>query len=547
MLAGQVPGDAPAKAELHIAADGGTNIEWVLAAWQRPLMPHNLCWEGDFERYIGVTAAWSVAAVTGVTGAATSKSQTTTAARCKYGDAAMQIVTPATANTGASFRIFHRFRRGRTYMAMLWASAASATTNTRLRLGQNGDIASETPAALSATPTLRVVSWTPSADRDVAYVAFEVTAATATTMAVDAVCVFEAEPAHLQSAIATAGATGLTVRENPAMLPPAPFLALIDTEIVQVTAVSGTTWTIGRGAERTTATTHAQDAAVTVLPPLPHLAGAGALPPIGPVSSAADGTVSPTDDNTASANYYVGYGKQKANPAAINTRIWIDPSLVDWGASDDAVPVEVWARVLIPNTASGAPVAIGSHGTPWMVEANTLEHGGAGRTTPLPGGGSPTYRMVRVGTMMLTRQVRQLVGMTWSASGTGTFAIDYLFLVPAGARIAAASGVDDTETHDPIIRGDAAFGAMWKVFASDLAGSHIDLVGSGQREYPPRLRSAGIGGSLLEISPGPVVLAADLSAKRADPSNATTQSDELSVSAVVHLSITPRWAVVRDA
>lgn len=74
-------------------------------------------------------------------------------------------------------------------------------------------------------------------------------------------------------------ATTLTVASSSGF--PAPvarasqFRVLIDTEIVLVTAVSGTTWTVVRGAESTTAAAHSSGAAVT------HVVTAAALASIG--------------------------------------------------------------------------------------------------------------------------------------------------------------------------------------------------------------------------------------------------------------------------
>jgi hypothetical protein len=68
----------------------------------------------------------------------------------------------------------------------------------------------------------------------------------------------------------TSGATTLTVASSapfpvpaPAAVPPTQFRARIDAELLIVTAVSGTTWTVTRAAEGTTAAAHSSGATVT--------------------------------------------------------------------------------------------------------------------------------------------------------------------------------------------------------------------------------------------------------------------------------------------
>jgi hypothetical protein len=66
----------------------------------------------------------------------------------------------------------------------------------------------------------------------------------------------------LSAAIVSTGATTLTVASTSAFPGSGNFRVLIDNELVIVTGVAGTTWTITRGAEGTTAATHLNGAAV---------------------------------------------------------------------------------------------------------------------------------------------------------------------------------------------------------------------------------------------------------------------------------------------
>lgn len=185
-VCGDIPGTAPAVLEVDMTSAGAG--PWLMfAASPRP-RPWNLIHNEGFEVDAagltgGLEIGWSVAAVSGVTGAASSIARTTAVAYEGY--AAGQVVTPATANTGASYRLAHRFLRGRTYRFTIRARAATATTNVRVRLGVSGDIASSTPVALSTGWVEHTVDWTPAATVNLAYAAIEVTAATATTFQID--------------------------------------------------------------------------------------------------------------------------------------------------------------------------------------------------------------------------------------------------------------------------------------------------------------------------------------------------------------------------
>jgi hypothetical protein len=65
----------------------------------------------------------------------------------------------------------------------------------------------------------------------------------------------------LAAAITTTDGTSITVTSE-ASFPAAPFICSIDTEAFLVTVVSGTTWTVTRGYEGSTAATHLNGAAI---------------------------------------------------------------------------------------------------------------------------------------------------------------------------------------------------------------------------------------------------------------------------------------------
>jgi len=65
----------------------------------------------------------------------------------------------------------------------------------------------------------------------------------------------------LAAAITDTSGTSITVTSETSF-PAAPFIISIDTECLLVTVVSGTTWTVTRGYESSTAATHSNGASI---------------------------------------------------------------------------------------------------------------------------------------------------------------------------------------------------------------------------------------------------------------------------------------------
>lgn len=189
-LDGDIPGDAPAAAVVEVAGEGVSAdfTRFGMLGWSRRPAVHNLIPDGGGFEDADLWPQWSVAAVAGVTGAATSQTRT---AGGRSGRFCNQIVAPATANSGVSCVMRRRFRAGVTYTAEAWVRSAAGTTNLRIRLGVSADIASETASALTAGWVRRTVTWTPTATYTQAFFAAEITAATATTFQIDQVRVYE--------------------------------------------------------------------------------------------------------------------------------------------------------------------------------------------------------------------------------------------------------------------------------------------------------------------------------------------------------------------
>lgn len=182
-----VPGTAPA--EVAVESSTTANPAYGLIMGWGSRSPGNYVANGHFENSTYGTSGWSAAGVVGLTNAATSISRVTTVS--KYGTASGEIVTPATADSGVNYPIYRRFRKGVTYTAVGWMQSAAGTTQVKLRLGISGDSADSTATALTTTFAQHTATWTPTADRDVAYVAAIVNAATATTFRLDGVMVYE--------------------------------------------------------------------------------------------------------------------------------------------------------------------------------------------------------------------------------------------------------------------------------------------------------------------------------------------------------------------
>jgi len=384
---GAIPGDAPAACDVEVYGSG----MFAMLAWSRRPQGENWAAHGDLDDYPNSVSSdptdpWSNAAVSGVTGAATSKAVARPGYRSRN---ALQVVAPATANTGASLRIGRRFRAGVSYTASAYLRAASGTTNARIRLGISGDIASSTAVALSTTWTLHTLTWTPTADRDLAWFAAEITAATATTFQVDQVMVYETDQAAAALAIPS-----------------------------------------GRGGRAALAVLEAAD-------------GSSRVP---------GGSASLTYTTGLGAGYRYGDALRQTNSTAGIRVYWpLDPDLLDPDPHATATDIEIWARVVTPAWGSANGAIIGFVSSPPDASGNanliyTREYGASGRTLPF----SQTL-LTRVGTVSVPHQrgigaaARLLVGVQIAAPTlAGNVDIDYLMVVPARSRALSPTGKSAT-------------------------------------------------------------------------------------------------------
>lgn len=579
-LQGQIPGDVPAICDLTMTPQGGSAAPiWGLAAWlERPLIA-NLCWNGDFESAAIGTSGWSTAAVSGVlAGPSTSVTRDTTAARNKYGAANLAIVTPATTDMGASFLINQRFKAGRLYAAFCWASSAATTPSVKMKLGVSGDLATGIATTLTTTPVLFSVAWTPTADRDSAYVAFVLNSATAGTMNIDGVVVMEVPSITLSAAISS-GNTTMTVNATPSDIPnlmpdgtiSAPFLIVIDAEILRVTAVNlGTgVWNIDRAQEGTSIPggTHAINAAVIIMPPLrPHLEGKGAQAPFGVIeadsyvpvlSSPGAGTFTA---NTADANARGGTVLRwtpGTSGAQLATLVYfVDPALL---VPDDYTlgefDVEVYLRELWATSLTGLKVTLSSQpegGSTFGGERFTREWGSVGKLITLAG--AKVARPHRLGAIPMIvdranpQRWRLKITLSCTGGATPTWDLDHFMLAATRYRLASPTGeVNDTASasgaYPDFVPYDAAWGgssAMSKLMRSDMSAA---IAAPGGYFYP----DVGLG-RVLEMPDTDVDLLIKVSNLIPDdPTVDSTAETSATTTTSAHAAMTPRYQFARSS
>lgn len=572
-LGGAIPGDVSAVADLVITPLGGAAVPiWGTAAWlERPAIV-NWCWNGDFESAPIGSGGWTNAAVAGVIGAATSVARDTTAARNKYGVGNLSIVTPATTDTGGSFQLFQRFKKGRLYVALCWASSAAGVTSSRIKLGVSGDLATGTAAALSATPKVYAVTWTPTADRDSAYVAFGVNAATGTTLSIDAVIAAEVPNVALSAAIGSTNATSMTVYATPTDLPnllpdgtiSAPFLALIDLEIVRVVAINGLTWTIERGIEGSTATTHAQDAMVLALPPRrPQLEGKGTVEAYGLIecegyvpalSSVSGGSLAISADANARTGLKLTWTPAASGAQTGILTYLIDPNtLVPDDYTQGEIDVEVWIREAWATTLTNLRVTVSAQpegGSTAGPERFTREFGNAGKL--IPTATAKVSRIHRLGILPLTvdaanpQRWRLKLALAVTGGATPTWDFDYLMLLATRSRTPWPTGkANDTASaaagFPALVPYDAAWGgssAMTKTLRSD--GSALIAIPGGYA-YP----DSGPG-KPIELPDTDCDLVVKLSPLVPDdPTSNSVDEAAASLTTSLHCAVTPRYAIGR--
>jgi hypothetical protein len=370
-----VPGTAPPLFEAHLTPSGGAvpPIFALLGWWRRPAT-FNWCWNGGFEENLN---GWSASAVSGFNGAATDITHTagTPSSPAKFGQWYARIVTPATANVGANFKLYRRFRKGRTYTFDLWVRS-SAAQNAQLQVGNEAgtDVATGTSTALSTTGwTLLTVAWTPTAHADVAYIAVRQVNATAVNLDVDGADVYE-------------GTVAPTTNQHAEGKGAQPPVGIIQAESQDQANLSG--WALAADAT--------------------YLAGYG---------------------------LYFGF----SSPGSAQATWLVDPALIeDDDFADGEVHLEAWARIELGSGGAGTRLALSAFPESGAGAERYADVGAVGKSVIAPASGI-AKRFVRLGVIRLptTDQQRWRLRLRGSWTTGTSFGIDYLVLVPGRRRAAS--------------------------------------------------------------------------------------------------------------
>jgi hypothetical protein len=191
-LSGEIPGDAPAVAELEVTTNGGAEAPvWALCGWWERPQPASYVWNGDFATLLA-GMGWDDTAVTNIT-AGNADGVVPIADPLFPSGWAGQITTTAAVDRGSSFAMYRKFKAGVTYRFEVGVRHPTLTTSVYARIGYGAgsDTAQSANTPLSAAVQTLVVDWTPTADTVQAHVAVNVATATALTFRIGSVKVYE--------------------------------------------------------------------------------------------------------------------------------------------------------------------------------------------------------------------------------------------------------------------------------------------------------------------------------------------------------------------
>ena len=502
-----IPGDVPARCTVELAQTvTGWSIDQIVAGWSQTRTPHNELGNVSYSETGGAASGgWRVTAGAVLTGAATSmtvQAAPTNAWAIHRGDISAVITTTAVVNSGASYQIPTDFTGGERWVAVAWL-AGNLATNAQIIVGTSGSNASSTAAALptSGAPVMHkaVAVMTGIAARP--ELGVRVTAATATQIYLSNPLVFQGRWTNLASTV-TSAATSMTVTSYPQDWPEfAPFDVLIDSEYVTVTAVSGTTLTVKRGVEGTTAASHTANADMYLLPTYEQR--------VGPVGHPVGSIVAPSEYSANVATDTTYSSSERLVTMSTGTSVMVPVNSANASDANAATcSVEVWLALFPNSTNPQIRVSAVDPSTTYTVASP--EYGQS--WIPLHGntayGGDPYW--IRAGTLALPAGTRSLIKIEYQhTSGTG-LDLYWCGVLPAG-------GVAST----PL--GFALQGSTVRV-SPTLAVSQDGVVPRGSAT-----------GALVEIPDGQVVTSHRLF-EIASP---------VSDGRGVHLAVTPRWQVLR--
>lgn len=185
-----VPGDAPALMDVVLRNTASWPAsKFITIGWGDRTSGANLVVAGDFEDP-AINYAPGMWLSTGMAFNVAPTGATVVSTQAKFGTKSLSVTTPATAAAGPEYKIYRKFRKGVPYTASLWHRGSDATPAS-IVFGFTGDFVTTTAVASNGLWTLHTVTWTPTADRDMAVLAPRTSTATATTYYIDAASVYE--------------------------------------------------------------------------------------------------------------------------------------------------------------------------------------------------------------------------------------------------------------------------------------------------------------------------------------------------------------------
>ncbi len=234
-----------------------------------------------------------------------------------------------------------------------------------------------------------------------------------------------------------------------------------------------------------------------------------------------------------------------ASSADVYTASWeLDPSLLVADDFDREISIELWADVLLSSTLISPTLTLSlrpEDGLSFGAARYTDEWGQVGKALTVPSSGSAVKRFTRLGTLrLLVDPLRPRKWLMWltgavGAGSSGNFGVDYLLPVLARQRACSRSGVADDSGYPDFL---STVSEASKTIRSDLSAL---IAAPGKWGHPDH----GLGGSLIELPTSNIDMVAKLSSLVPDDPTATSSSEQLSHTAGIGLSVTPRYFLAR--
>ena len=274
-----------------------------------------------------------------------------------------------------------------------------------------------------------------------------------------------------------------------------------------------------------------------------------APPPFGVLQAEDYTSVSTWAKSLSDANYSGSDGVRTTASGAGSASVEyaVDPSVMQ---PDDfavgTIDIEVWARLEIAAALVTPKIVLSlepNAGASFGASQYSAEYGATGKLLVLPSSGT-RFRFVKLGTLtMPVDPVQPLkwnakLAASWAGGSSGSFGVDYLIMVPARQRAVSRCGVANDGYFPQFIPSTSD---TTKQIRPDLSGR----IASGTGNKGPH---TGLGGTPIELPPGPVDFVVKLSSLVADDPTVDTSSEQKTHGLTSGLiRCRPRWFYGRDA